>query len=43
MKFDEAVKILRQVCSVYKGTLQEHEVMLKALEVVSKKEDKKKK
>ena len=37
MKLEEALNLLRQVCSGFRGTLQEHQSLQEALQVVEKK------
>lgn len=39
MKTEEAINLLRQVCAIYKGTLQEHQMLQEALEVIMKLEE----
>lgn len=34
MKLAEALNLLKQVCSGYKGTLQEHQILQQSLQVV---------
>ena len=36
----QAIEILTQVCSIYRGTLSEHKTLQEALEVISKLEEK---
>jgi hypothetical protein len=37
MKLDEALNLLKQVCSGFRGTLQEHQALQTALQVVEDK------
>ena len=37
MSFDEAIKIIEQLASVYKGTYQEHQVLRNAIDVLKTK------
>lgn len=37
MKLEEALNLLRQVCSGFRGTLQEHQALQAALQVVEDK------
>ncbi len=34
MKKVDAISLITQVCAIYKGTLQEHEALQQALEVI---------
>ena len=34
MKKDEAIKIIEQVCAQYRGTLQDHQTIQAALEII---------
>jgi hypothetical protein len=36
MSKQEAIQIIKQVCSVYKGTLQEHQAIQQAISVLEK-------
>jgi hypothetical protein len=37
MSFDEAIKIMEQLASVYKGTYQEHQILREAIQVLKSK------
>ena len=36
MKLEEALNLLKQVCAGFRGTLQEHQTLQEALQVVEK-------
>jgi len=40
MTLEQALDLLSQVCAQFKGTLQEHQLIQKALQIVAKKEGK---
>ena len=40
MKTEEAINLLRQVCAIYKGTLQEHQQLQEALKVIEELQNK---
>jgi phosphoribosyl 1,2-cyclic phosphodiesterase len=43
MTKEQAINLLSQVCSIYRGTLEEHKALQEALEVIKNLEEKKEK
>jgi hypothetical protein len=43
MTKEEAIQLLRQVCAIYRGTLEEHSKLQQALQVIEKLEEPKEK
>jgi len=39
MEREEAIQVIKQVCSAYKGTLQEHQTIQTAINVIDVKEE----
>lgn len=36
MKLDEALTLIKQICANYRGTLQDHQALQQALQVIEK-------
>lgn len=41
MTKEQAIDLLKQVCTIYKGTLQEHQVLQEAIKVIEELDSKK--